>query len=399
MMGAERSQLRGTAQIVSLLRREGSLTRNELIELADLSRSTVGQRLEELVAAGLVVEAGDAPSTGGRRARKFRFNSEIGSLLVIDMTASRMRVSLRHLDGTTMAETATSSDVSAGPERSLDSALKLYHEISGEVEAGVTGGLLGVALGVPGPVEFEHARVVSPPIMRGWDRFDIRGFFAQHLPCPVLVENDVNAIAAGLHRTAYPDTSHLLAVKVGTGVGCGIIASGELLRGALGAAGDIGHIRLTVDSDEPEPLCVCGNVGCVEAYVGGWALRRDLVAEGRNVEGVQDVVKLIQAGDALAVHLARRAGRVLGQAVAHAVSLLNPQMVVFAGPLGVTSSDLLVGVRELVYQRALPLATNQLRLERSTLGLEAGSLGLAALLTDELVSDRYVGHLIGRIGA
>jgi predicted NBD/HSP70 family sugar kinase len=254
----------------------------------------------------------------------------------------------------------------------------------------------GVAISVPGPVQYATGRVVSPPIMTGWDGFDIPGYFRERYGATVLVDNDVNAMAVGEQRVCYPDVDHLAFLKVGTGVGCGIITGGQVLRGAQGAAGDIGHTRVTVPDVAEEPVCLCGNTGCVEAYASGWALSRDLQAAGRAVEDIDDVVALIRTGDPVAARLARRAGRILGEAVAEAVSVLNPAVVVIGGQLAHAEEQLLAGIREVVYQRCLPLATRSLQLVRSQLDLRAGVLGLALLLTDAILAPRQMESLQGR---
>jgi predicted NBD/HSP70 family sugar kinase len=156
----------------------------------------------------------------------------------------------------------------------------------------------GIGLDVPGPVDFATGRVISPPIMSGWDGYDIPGWFRPGFDCPVLLENDVNAMAFGEQRTVYPDTDSLLVVKVGTGVGAGIISGGRVYRGADGAAGDIGHVQIAVPGEAAPPPCRCGNTGCVEARVGGWALIRDLRAAGHDPADVDDVVGLVRRGAA-----------------------------------------------------------------------------------------------------
>jgi predicted NBD/HSP70 family sugar kinase len=240
----------------------------------------------------------------------------------------------------------------------------------------------GIGLDVPGPVDFATGRVISPPIMSGWDGYDIPGWFRPGFDCPVLLENDVNAMAFGEQRTVYPDTDSLLVVKVGTGVGAGIISGGRVYRGADGAAGDIGHVQIAVPGEAAPPPCRCGNTGCVEARVGGWALIRDLRAAGHDPADVADVVGLVRRGDSTAVALVRQAGRLLGRAVADAVSLLNPRVVVLGGQLSAAEEQLMAGVREMVYSRSLPLATSRRQITRSTLGQRAAVIGTAMLLAD-----------------
>ena len=385
----------GVGEILALFRSRGPLTRSEVMDSTGLARSTINQRLDALLAAGLILPAGESVSTGGRRPGRFAFNAEVGITLVADIGASGLRSAACDLAGVVLAERATRINVATGPREVLGTVGKLFEELAGEVGRAPED-VKGVAVGVPGPVQFATGRVVSPPIMTGWDGFDIPGFFRDRYGTIVLVDNDVNVMALGEQRASYPDVAHLGFLKVGTGVGFGIVAGGEVLRGTQGAAGDIGHIRVTVPDDTEQPVCVCGNVGCVEAYAGGWALIRDLRAAGRTVETVDDVVALIRTGDPSAVRLARRAGRILGEATADAVSLLNPSVVVIGGQLAHADEQLLAGIREVVYQRCLPLATRSLQIVRSSLDLRAGTIGLARLLADKILAPDQLDSLPAR---
>jgi len=186
-----------------------------------------------------------------------------------------------------------------------------------------------------------------------------------------------------------------MLVKLGTGIGSGMIHHGRLYRGADGAAGDLGHTPVTAMADDQGPLCKCGNHGCLEAYAGGWALVRDLQEAGRDVRTQQDLVDLIQSGDPEALRLVRRAGRLVGSAVASAVNLVNPRVVILGGRIASAGGDQLVaGIREMVYRRSLPLATAELRIERSTLYPRSGLIGLAHLVGDEILAPEQIGRLL-----
>ena len=145
----------------------------------------------------------------------------------------------------------------------------------------------GVGVGVPGPVAFSRGEPVAPPIMPGWDGFSVPNWFGKHYEAPVLVDNDVNIMALGEHWTHWRDIEHLLYVKIGTGIGCGIVAGRRIHRGAQGAAGDIGHVRL---AGHDEVVCRCGNIGCLEAVAGGRALASNLTALGLTADSSRDVV-------------------------------------------------------------------------------------------------------------
>lgn len=310
-----------------------------------------------------------------------------------DVGATAVRAGLTDLTGAVRHERTTGVDVALGPHAVLDVVDRFFAELLAEAEL-VPADVYGIGLDVPGPVDAASGRVVSPPIMSGWDRFDIPGWFAPRYRCPVAVENDVNAMAFGEQRTVHPDTDPLLMIKVGTGIGAGLVAGGAVFRGADGGAGDIGHMRLTVPGEDAPPECRCGNLGCVEARAGGWALVRDLRAAGHPVTTVDEAMTLVGTGDTTAVGLVRRGGRLLGGAVADAVSLLNPRAVVIGGQLAGAEEHLLAGIREMVYRRSLPLATARPRIVPSELERRAGIVGTALLLADQVFAPRRIDRLL-----
>ncbi|WP_344579158.1 ROK family protein [Nonomuraea roseoviolacea] len=385
-----------SGEILSLFRDvPDGLTKSDVARLTGLSRTTVNQRLDGLLAAGLLVPGPEEARTRGRPAGQFVVNRARGVLLVADIGATALRAAVCDLGGHVRNEREAKADVTAGPQSILTIVEKLFAEILHDIRRPPEA-VLGIGLDVPGPVDFASGRVISPPIMTGWDRFDIRGWFAGQYACPVLVDKDVNAMAYGEQRLRYPDVPHLLMVKVGTGVGTGLIAGGQVHRGADGAAGDVGHIHVTVPDVDDPPVCRCGNTGCLEAYAGGWALVRDLREQGREVATVDDAVRLIRAGDPVAVRLARRAARILGGAIADMVNLFNPRVIAVCGQLAHTDELLFAGIREIVYRRSLPLATRNLQIVRSDLDPHAGVLGLAQLLVDGIYSPERVQELVDR---
>lgn len=380
-------------QVLALVRAHGELTRAELVELTGTSRSTVAARLDALVDAGLLAEVTPVATTRGRPPTRFRFREEGGVLALADAGATGVRVAVTDLGGRILDQQRFDLPVGAGPEPwltevlgHLDDALRRVGVTRAEVH--------GVGLALPGPVDGDAGTVVSPPIMTGWDRFPIRDWFAEHLPCPVVVENDANAMAVGEHRSAHADRSSMLLLKLATGVGAGLVIGGSVYRGFDGAAGDIGHIQVTAPDEGPAPACRCGNTGCIEAYAGGWALIRDLRAAGHDVSSVPEVVALVKAGDPSATALSRRAGRFIGIALSDAVSLLNPEVVVIGGDLAAAADHLFAGIRESVYARSLPLATRRLTILPSSQGDLAGLHGLAAAVADRLYAPERVDAMV-----
>ena len=219
------------------------------------------------------------------------------------------------LVGAPLTELALDMDIADGPDRVLAWLDERFAELL--ATAGKTPqDVRGIGIGVPGPVAFATGQPVNPPIMPGWDGFSIPDWFADRYPAPVLVDNDVNIMALGEHFSHWRDTDHLLFIKVGTGIGCGIVAGRLIHRGAQGAAGDIGHIR--VPGNE-EVLCRCGNVGCLEAIAGGRALARRLSEAGLKAADSRDVVRArARRGAARRPHGAR--GRPLARAGARGLA-------------------------------------------------------------------------------
>ena len=365
------------SDVLALFRERGELARTDVIEITGLSRSTVNQRLTSLHEAGLITPTGGGESTGGRPSSRFAFNRDRAVILTADIGASGFTVAVCDLVGTPVRHLTRQVNVWDGPVAVLQQVTDCMDVLRGESV------VWGVGVGVPGPVEFRAGRVVNPPIMTGWDRFDIAGWFTSRYGVPVVVENDANARAVAEARLSQSD--NLISLKLGTGIGSGLFFNGQIVRGNEGGAGDIGHTRAVAGEESSLLSCRCGNVGCVEAYAGGWALRRDLEALGIAVAGTSDIVRLVKQGNIDAARLVRQAGRVLGDAVADLVSILNPAQIVISGQLAECDEVLLSGIRERIYQRTSPLATRNLRLHTSELGEFVGVTGLALITVDHIL--------------
>lgn len=382
----------GTVEILHLLRSGLVLTKSEVAARTGLSRSTINQRIDALLETHLVVTSG-SESTKGRPAESYAFNRTGGHLLVADIGATGMRVGLCDLTGTILDEVELSIAVTEGPDVVLGTVGKEFTRLLVSASASADS-VVGIGVSVPGPVDTASGQVVHPPIMTGWDQYDIPGWFSSDYTCPVVVEKDANAMAFGEQQVSHPDIQHLLMVKVGTGVGSGLISDGRLHHGADGAAGDIGHNYVSKpDYVQDEPECRCGNIGCLEAYAGGWALLRDLQALGVEAESVDDAVRLLRSGNRDAVRLARNASQLLGETIAVTVNLFNPQVVVIGGQLAAADDYLFAGIRSAVYRRSLPLATRRIQITGATQGKQAGIIGLALLVAQSIFTSTPLPHL------
>ena len=392
--------------ILDEIRHARARSRAELASRTGLSRGVVAQRVAELIALGLVTDGDLGPSTGGRPPRQLSFRADAGHVLVADLGATSIDVAVTDLEGRILGHRDEPADIAAGPDACLQRVDELFADLGGATRD-LPGRLWGVGIGIPGPVEFRSGRPVSPPIMPGWDGYPIRERFVARHGAPVWVDNDVNLLALGEWRSGIAiGHDNVLFVKVGTGIGAGIISNGRIHRGAQGSAGDVGHIQVT---DDTSVVCRCGNVGCLEALAGGGALARDGQAaarEGRSERlraaldqhgqvSAEDVARAASFGDPVAVGLLQSAGHRVGLMLASVVNLLNPSLVVVGGGVAQSGDQLLAAIRETVYRRSLPLATRDLLLHRSSLGALAGVIGASSMVVEQLLSRESMARSIG----
>ena len=376
--------------MLRLIRDGRARTHAELVALTGLSRSTVAQRVDSLVTRRLVVPAEPGASRGGRPPRTFAFNRDAGVALAADLGATHSRVAITDLAGDVLAEAREDIPIAQGPEivlkwleRTFDGLLKDSGRKRDDVQ--------GVGVGVPGPVEFVTGTPVAPPIMPGWDGYGVAAHLRARYGALVLVDNDVNIMALGEYWSRWRDTEHLLFVKVGTGIGCGVITDGRIHRGTQGAAGDIGHIHVP---DHDDVICRCGNIGCLEAIAGGGAMAARLTQMGVPAENSRDVVRQVREGSPEAMRLVRQAGRELGGVLASAVNFFNPAVIVIGGDIAHADEHLLAGVREVVYRRSTALATRSIRIVRSTLDDRAGIFGAAVMVIEAVLAPDAVDQAI-----
>jgi predicted NBD/HSP70 family sugar kinase len=356
-------------------------TRAELAALTGLARSTVAVRVDTLMASGFVIAVGGAASSGGRPPSRFAVNPAARTVLAVDLGASHSVIAVTDLAGTVLTSLRAEIAIGEGPKPVLDLVIDHARQLLDSLGTHA-GGLGGVGIGLPGPVDHTTGRPANPPIMPGWHDFDVPGYVRRAFDVPVLVDNDVNIMALGEQRTHWPDQGNLLFVKASTGIGAGIIGNGQLQRGAMGSAGDLGHVRVARGADV---ICRCGNIGCLEALAGAPAIAAALASQGSDVR-TGDLVALAGHGNPAAVAALRQAGRDLGEVLATCVSLLNPSVIVLGGSLATAGDHLLAGVREVVYTRSLPLATAHLTIALARSADDAGILGASMLVAQHVLS-------------
>jgi len=380
--------------VLNFIRQENSISRAEIAHRTKLSRSAVSNIINSLLDEGIIQESGIGESKGGRRPIMVNFNYSAAFVLGVDMGANHLLALVTDLEGNTIAGYQAEFSVEKGPEVGLPILVNLIHNILAEQNAAHKK-ILGIGLAVTGPLDSSTGTVVNPPIMPGWSKFPLRRYLNDEFRLPVLVDNDANLGALGEKwRGAGIGCNNLAYVKIGTGIGCGLILDGKLYRGSTGSAGEIGHITITRDG----PPCRCGSFGCLESMAGSTAIinRVKLAIEaGRetsltNWNGstesitVQAISDAAKTGDRLTTEVLTDAGRYIGIALANLVNLFNPGLIILGGGVATVGEALLEPLKQTVKERSLVASFKDTRIVIGTLGREAVATGAATLVLQEV---------------
>jgi glucokinase-like ROK family protein len=377
-------------------------SRHDIATTLRLSKSKANALIAALVAQGLLMEMGHGVPGTGRPAETLCISDQLGVLVAIDLGATSMAIAVLTPSLVVLSqhsEAVDVRDIRLGPGVVLARAKVLVSELLGQCDKSAND-VLAIGIGVPGPVNFEVAQLVSPPLMPSWGDFSIRDFMADGFKAPVFVDNDVNIRAIGELWKLQRSVSNFLVIKVGTGIGCGIICDGKIYRGSTGSAGDVGHICVDING----PRCYCGNVGCVEAMAARPAVER-LAAEAME-RGESDVLRRYadergyldanavgaasREGDVVANRIIQQSGSLVGQMLASVVNFFNPSHVFLTGSIVTIGPLFLAAVRQSVYQRSLALSTRGLHVQYSALGDTGGIVGAGVLAMQEFLKSRSV---------
>jgi predicted NBD/HSP70 family sugar kinase len=365
-------------RVVRAVRLAGSLTQAEIARSTGLSAATVSNIVRELRDNGTVQVT--PTSSGGRRARSVALSGDAGIVVGVDFGHSHLRVAVGNLAHQVLAEQSEPIDVDASASEGFDRAEQLVGRL---VEStGISRGkVLGVGLGVPGPIDVETGTLGSTAILPGWIGINPRQELADRLGVPVQVDNDANLGALGeLVWGGGRGVKDLAYIKVASGVGAGLVIDGRIYRGPGGTAGEIGHITL----DESGPVCRCGNRGCLETFTAARYVLELL--RGSHGEGltIPKMVQLGREGDPGCRRVIGDVGRHIGMGVASLSNLLNPSRVVLGGDLAEAGELVLGPIRESVSRYAIPSAAQRLSVMPGALGARAEVLGALALVLSEM---------------
>ena len=355
-----------------------------------LSPTTITALVADLLGRGLVVEEPERKEAGeqagrGRPPVLLRLDSSAGGALGIDFGHRHLRVAVADLSRSVLAERSIALDVDAAAEGSLDAAAAMVEAVLSEA-AMDRGRIIGAGVGLPGPIDARTGTVGSSVILPGWVGLRPQEELERRLGVSVNVDNDANLGALGeVCFGAGRGLADVLYVKVSSGIGTGLVLAGHLYHGAVGLAGELGHVHMRDDGH----VCRCGNRGCLETVAATGAVLAALRhAHGAEL-GVRDVLALIAGGDPGARRVVSDAGRAIGRVLADHCNVLNPAAVIVGGELSGAGAPLLDGIRDSVDRYAQPAIAQAVEIMPGALGERAEVLGALATIigdTDRLDS-------------
>ena len=359
-------------------------SRVEIARRMGLTRAAVTVIVNDLLTTGIIREAGGINVHSGRPPVVLEIDPSRGFVAGIDFGASHLSILLADLGAHILEEAEIAIDIQDGPKICLDQADQLLRGLLKKSGLELKE-ILAIGVGVPGPIVFDAGIVLAPPIMPGWDHFPIRDTLEKMWGCPVSLSNDSELGALGEWAAgAGRGEQNLAYIKIGTGIGAGLLLEGQIYRGVTGSAGEIGHLTI----EENGPLCACGNHGCLEAIAGGRAIAQQAQEAARNNKRTQlanikpiesitarDVASAARLGDLVSQQILSRAGTYLGIAIAGVVNMFNPGMVIIGGGVAQSGDILLEPIRLAVQRRSLPAATRAVRITTAMLGRRSSSMG------------------------
>lgn len=364
--------------ILRLIYERGSISRQEIAREIGLTPATVTNITGELLEEGIIVELPnfEKKSTSGRKAVPLTLNPTSGYVIGVDIGPRLTRIALSDLLGH-LSNIETFQYDNQRENELLNTLIEKIEAIKEDRN------ILGIGIGVPGLVDSLSGEVKTSPNL-GWKDFNISGPIKDRFRLPVVVENNVKAMAIGEKWFGKgKKINNFILIYISLGIGSGIIIDGRLYKGANNGAGEIGH---TVVSEDGE-ICNCGKRGCLETF----ASARSIVKSYKGVSSDEDkdideIKSAIEKGDKNALDIVERAGYYLGIGISNLVNILDPEMIILAGRVTRLGRALIKPMEEALKSRLF--SAQNIKIELSELGKEIGLYGASALALQKFFYER-----------
>jgi len=391
-------------RLLSLIQANHNPSRIELAKITGASVGSMTEMVQRLIRKGLVVESGKGRASLGRKPVSLSLRNDLGHVVGVDLGSFLTRIVVAEISGNISYKTEMATEMVDGREVVLRRTFDAVHHALNQARLS-SASFKGIGMAHSGVIDTVKGLVLCfprPGQMTQWRNVALRDMLQKEFSVPSALDDSARMMALAEKRLGLgQELNDALFIEIGMGIGASIFIDGKLYRGPGGSAGEFGHMTV----DENGPLCSCGNRGCLEAMASCAAIIhavRDALAQGVNsrvpelVEGnldrigVEVIVQAAKENDTLSCRVLHDAISRIGLMLADVINLLNPNYVIFAGPLFREGGDFVLDqVKDVVRRRALEKSATEAKLRISKLGSEAAALGAASLITQEVLEKLY----------
>lgn len=387
----EAAQEMNRSLVLRLLRSGKSVSRVQLARESGLNQSTITNIVHELMGWGLVEETGSIGGSKGRRSIGLAINGDAGKVIGIRLARKSVALAVYGLDGVELAHVAVRVAAEEGAAAVLETIINAVRK---QIQAFGEGSIRAIGIAAPGPLLRHEGRVALMTYFPGWDKINIVKRMEEEFALPVLLEHDAKAGAQAVWwygsgaaeavpaaRAAGSEGEVLVFIAAGYGIGAGVVADGELFRGAFGIAGEIGHTSI----DFRGRPCECGHRGCLERYASASALLESLAhTEYRSLE---QMWQGLRNGDGQVEEAVRLAASYLAAGIINLINSFNPSRIVIGDEWIAAEELLLDAINEAVGSSVLPDISRQLQIELAAPGQDPVLIGAATVAINELLAE------------
>lgn len=400
----ESKSARNEFRVLQLIHAKPKISRVELCKETGLSPAAISAIVRSLIGTGLIEESGQNSSALGRKPVSLSLRDDCGFLVGVDLGSYFTRIVVTDMGGRQTYKEECRTEIHDGRDTVLSRTVKAVHKAIDQSRT-KKGTFKGIGIGHSGVIDVSKGLVLSftrPGQMTEWKNVPLQDIMEREFGLPCQLEDSVRAVAvAEQHFGQGVGIDDFIYVHVGMGIGSAIFIDGKLYRGPGGSAGEFGHITV----DEHGPLCCCGNLGCLETLASCEAIIQsvkdalekgvtskvlELAEENLDQISIEIIGQAARRGDSLSYRVLNEAVSHIAVALAGVVNLLNPHVLIFGGPLFRSAPELFLDpLKRIIRQRALEKSANEVQLKISTLGSEAGALGVARLVSENVLPELY----------
>ncbi|MEY8117265.1 ROK family protein [Falsihalocynthiibacter sp. BN13B15] len=373
------------SSVVQAITTYGPISRASVAKMTGLSKQTVSEVVASLEQDGWVQTVGRTEGNIGRRAVVYEIVPEAALVASVDLGGTKVRVALCNLSGAVVSEIMEPT-VQTGGKDVVAQIGRIIHKSASDLDIS-TDKIRVAVVGVPGVLDSASGNINMAPNIAGIDAIDFPTLMQESLGIEVLVENDVNLAALGEHwMTHQGEKDDLVFLSIGTGIGAGLVIGGQLVRGATGAAGEIGYLPFGADPYEAESL----TVGALERMTATNAIKGHYLELTGVQKSVPEVFDAALAGDAAAEKVLTQAARYIGRAIAAIAAVVDPACVVIGGSIGARHE-----FTKLIEPEIRKCFPRQIPIEVSALGNHAALAGGTSIALSRLHVALFSGGLPG----